>query len=89
MKPPHLDAPIEDKAVYLLKEIERLKKIPKYKKIMDIFDAIPEPKRLDYCPMGVPSSDSSKSKEITGLGSFHEEVATKEINKYLKINKGY
>ena len=77
MNPPPLNAPFEDKKKCTLKEI------------MDILDAIPEPKKLDYCPMGVPSSDSSKSKVITNIGKFHEEVATKEINKYLKIHRCY
>ena len=77
MKPPPLNAPFEDKAIWLLKELERLNKIPKWKKIMDYVDSLPDPEPK--------KDDAPKSKEITDIGKFHEEVATKEINKYLKM----
>ena len=77
MKPPPLDAPFEDKAVYLLKEIERLKKIPKYKEIMDAFDGIPEPKKPD------------EPKFITDLDEINENITKKCCDKYFKINRGY
>ena len=64
MNPPPLNAPFEDKAIWLLKELERLKKIPKWKEIMDILDAIPDPKRLEYSPFGIPPPDAPKSKEV-------------------------
>ena len=46
---------------------------------MDYVDSLPAPEPEPK------KDDAPKSKEITDIGKFHEEVATKEINKYLKM----